>query len=82
MNREQRVQQWIENFNKEIKTVEIEFNSFFKRKSIHEFYKIRIDNEIGFISIELLSREQLPTEIIDAITVALLRSKPRFKSTE
>ena len=80
--KEQRLKQWIENFKQEIKFVEVEFNSFFKKTNLQEFYKINIDNTIGFISIELISREQLPIEIIDAITVALLRSKPRFKLTE
>ena len=80
--KEERVQLWIENFKVEIKAMEIEFDSFFKRSKIDEYYKIRIDSEIGFISIELLNRDQLPIEIIDAFTVALLRSKPRFISTE
>lgn len=76
--KEERVQLWINSLDNEIKAMETEFNSFFKRKNIHDYYKIRIDNEIGFISIELVNREQLPIEVIDTFTVALLRSKPRF----
>ena len=82
MKKEERVNQWLENFAKEIKVVETEFRSFFAKKKIQEYYKVNVDNEIGFISVQLLNREQIPIEIIDAITVALLRAKPLFKSTE
>ena len=77
LKREQRVQQWIKNFNEEIKSVEMEFQSFFVKKSLKEYYRINIDTEIGYISIEILSRKDLPMEIIDSITVAFLRAKPR-----
>jgi hypothetical protein len=76
--KEQRVQKWIDNFNEEIKSVETEFRSFFKKKPLKEYYRINIDNEIGYISIEILDRKDLPMEIIDSITVAFLRAKPRY----
>ena len=80
--KEQRIQQWIKSFNEEILTVELEFKSFFKRKPLKDYYQIKIHEDIGYISIEILNRQELPTEIIDAITVALLRAKPRFKLLE
>lgn len=80
--KEQRIQQWTKNFNEEIALVELEFKSFFKRKPLKAYYHIKIHDDIGYISIEILNRQELPTEIIDAITVALLRSKPRFKLIE
>jgi hypothetical protein len=76
--KEQRVQKWIENFNEEIKSVETEFRSFFRGKPLKEYYKINIDNEIGYISIDIMNRKDLPMEIIDSITVAFLRAKPRY----
>ena len=76
--KEQRVQQWIKNFDEEIKSVETEFRAFFLKKPLKEYYKINIHNDIGYISIEILNRKDLPMEIIDSITVAFLRAKPRY----
>lgn len=76
--KEQRVQKWIENFNEEVKSVEIEFRSFFQKKPLKEYYKINIHSDIGYISIDILNRKDLPMEIIDSITVAFLRAKPRY----
>ncbi|MBE7170497.1 MAG: hypothetical protein INR73_07900 [Williamsia sp.] len=77
--KEQRIQQWIKNFNTEIVSVEAKFASFFKRQPLKDYYQIKVHDDIGYISIDIVNREALPTEIIDAITVALLRAKPRFK---
>lgn len=78
----QRVEQWMRNFGEEVKLVEHEFKKHLQGKPLRDHYQIKIDNEIGYISIEVLKREELPIEIIDALTVAFLRAKPRFKSTD
>lgn len=80
--KEQRIQQWITNFNEQIGLVETEFKSFFKQRPLKDYYQIKVHEDIGYISIEILNRQELPVEIIDAITVALLRAKPRFKLFE
>lgn len=80
--KQQRIQQWIANFNKQIALVETEFASFFKQKPLKDYYQIKVHDDIGYISIEILNRQELTTEIIDAITVALLRAKPQFKLLE
>lgn len=80
--KEQRIQQWIKNLEEEMFGVELEFKSFFKRKPLNDYYQVKVHDDIGYISIEILNRQELPTEIIDAITVALLRAKPRFKLIE
>ncbi|GAA4749259.1 hypothetical protein [Flavisolibacter ginsenosidimutans] len=77
--KEQRIQQWITNFNEQIVLVETEFKSSFKQRPLKDYYQIKVHEDIGYISIEILNRQDLNTEIIDAITVALLRAKPRFK---
>lgn len=76
--KEQRIQQWIKNYNGQIALVETEFASFFKQKPLKDYYQIKVHEDIGYISIDILNRQELPTEIIDAITVAFLRAKPRF----
>lgn len=76
--KEQRIQQWIANFSEQIILVENEFATFFKLKPLKDYYKIIIHEDIGFITIHLLNREDQSLEIINAITVALLRAKPRF----
>lgn len=80
--KEQRIQQWVKSFNEEIALVELEFKSFFKHKRLKDYYQVKVHDDIGYISIEILNRQNLPTEIIDAITVALLRAKPRFRLLE
>ncbi|HUC79949.1 MAG TPA: hypothetical protein VMR70_03500 [Flavisolibacter sp.] len=80
--KEQRIQDWIKAFNEQIISVETEFKSFFKQKPLREYYQIKVHDDIGYISVNILNRQELPIEVIDAITVALLRSKPRFKLFE
>ena len=80
--KEQRIAQWITNFNEQMALVETEFKSFFRQKPMKDYYQIKVHEDIGYISIEIFNRQELPTEIIDAITVALLRAKPRFKLFE
>lgn len=80
--KELRIQQWITAFNEQIALVEVEFKSFFKQRPLKDYYQIKVHEDIGYISIDILNRQELPTEIIDAITVALLRAKPRFRMFE
>lgn len=80
--KEQRIQQWITNFNEQIGLVETEFKPFFRQRPLKDYYQIKVHEDIGYISIEILNRQELSTEIIDAITVALLRANPRFKLLE
>lgn len=75
--KEQHIREWTKNFNEGIALVETEFKSFFKQKPLKEYYQIKVHGDIGYISVDILNREQLPVEIIDAITVAFLRAKPR-----
>lgn len=76
--KEQRIQDWIKAFNEQLIPIEAEFKSFFRHKPLKEFYQIKIHDDIGYISVDIPNRQELPTEIIDAITVAFLRARPRY----
>lgn len=76
--KEQRIQDWIKAFNEQIISVETEFTSFFKQKPLKDYCQIKVHHDIGYISVDIPNRQELPTEIIDAITVAFLRARPRY----
>ena len=68
---------WLEAFEKEADSIQSEFDAFFINKNIKDFYSVRLDEESGYLIIDIKSRDKLPPSIIDRLTVAYLRSKPK-----
>ena len=68
---------WIKDFEKEVKAIEIEFNAFFLSRKIRDYYSLRVNKASGYLSIDINRRDDLPSEVIDRLTVAYLSSKPK-----
>ena len=62
--KEQRIQQWIKNYNGQIALVETEFASFFKQKPLKDYYQIKVHEDIGYISIDILNMVLLSKMIL------------------
>ena len=75
--KEEQLNQWIDAFEKEVGTIEIEFNAFFKDKKLRDYYSLHISKSTGNLSVEINQRDELPPEIIDRLTAAYLTAKPR-----
>ena len=68
---------WIQNFEIEVESIQIEFDAFFLNRKIQDYYELKINRQSGYLSIDVFRREDLPAEIIDRLTVAYLNSKPK-----
>lgn len=71
-----KLNEWVLNFEDEMFAVEAEFSSFFKRRNIKTYYLIQKNTQCGSFSVKLIDRKDLPSEIIDRITEVYLRSRP------
>lgn len=67
---------WIKNFEERVKEIEIEFNAFFKNKPLCSFYFI--DKSKSSLSLHFHDNN-LPNEIVQALTDAFIASKPTSK---
>lgn len=68
--------QWIENFNKEIEGIKISFDAFFVGKPIENYYNLKVDKEQNNIVLELIDEDELPNEVINWIMDAYKKAKP------
>ena len=71
-----KLNEWVRNFESEMSAVETEFSSFFKKRNINTYYLIQKNTHSGSFSVKLIDRLDLPSEIIDRITEVYLRSRP------
>lgn len=75
--KEGQLQLWVTNFEKEVQAIQIEFDAFFRNRKIQDYYRLRVNMESSSISIDIERRDELPSEIIDRLTVAYLKAKPK-----
>ena len=68
---------WAEAFEREVQSIQVEYDAFFIERKIQDFYTLRINEENGYVAIDIISRDDLPAGIIDRLTVAYLNSKPK-----
>jgi hypothetical protein len=74
--KEEKLNKWIENFNKEMDSVQISFDAFFIQKKIDSYYSLKIDKEHNNLLLEMKDADELPNEIVKRITDAYEKSKP------
>lgn len=74
--KEDKLNEWVQNFEQEMPAIQAELNAFFKSRNIHSYYRIQKNIDSGFFSVILIDRLDLPSEIMDRITEAHLRSRP------
>ena len=68
-----KLEKWKENFENEVKNVEIEFDAFFKQKELAEYYSLEIDVSDEW---SLKLSDELPNEIKERLMHVLLSAKP------
>jgi hypothetical protein len=73
---EQKLNIWIENFNKEINNIRVSLDAFFLSKKIDCYYNLKVDKEHNNLILEMNDAEELPNEILNRITDAYSKSKP------
>lgn len=71
-----KVDEWIENFNKEIDSIKVSFDAFFISKPIESYYHLKVDNEHNNLILEMNDADELPNDILKRITDAYSKSKP------
>jgi hypothetical protein len=73
---EQQLNNWIENFSKEMESIQISFDAFFPLKKIDYYYSLQVNKEHNNLILELKHEDELPKEILNRITAAYSNSKP------
>jgi hypothetical protein len=74
--KEEQLNKWIENFNREMEGIQVSFDAFFLQKKIERYYSIKVDKEHNNLTLEMLSLEGLPNEIVNRIIDAFAKAKP------
>lgn len=71
-----KVDEWIENFNEEMDSIKISFDAFFMNKPIDSYYNLKVDNEYNNLVLEMIDEDEVPNEIVNRIMDAFEKSKP------
>ena len=69
-------EQWMANFNEQVKTIQIEFDAFLKNRNLSDYYHFHRDENGELLSLHFLQAHGLPKEIEQALTKAFIKSKP------
>ena len=67
---------WIDNFHKELIHIQIEFDAFFMEGKINDYFDLCVDKKTGMVTIHISKLNELPKQIVDALSEAFIRSKP------
>jgi hypothetical protein len=70
------IDNWTDNFNEEVKNIQLEYDSFFSDRKIQEYYSLEHTKD-NMLSLHFHDVHGLPRMIMSAIEQAFLRSKPR-----
>jgi hypothetical protein len=68
---------WIENFEQELINIQIEFDAFFLKGKIDDYYKLKVDETTGKPSIYIAESNELPKQIEEALSDAFIKSEPK-----
>lgn len=68
-----KLEHWKENFLKEVKNIQIEYDAFFKTKRLEDYYQLLLDESHEW-GLEI--SEELPREIQERLLKLLVTTKP------
>lgn len=68
--------EWIANFNEQVKAVQIEFDAFLKNRELSDYYHFHRNDDGELVSLHFPQTHGLPKEIVQALTEAFIKSKP------
>jgi hypothetical protein len=66
---------WEQNFRDRVKALQVEFNAFFKARSLDSYFRIEKENNSS-LSLHLIDNHELPPEIVKALSAAFVAAKP------
>lgn len=72
-----KLEEWIQNFNDEVASIEIEFDAQFKTGEIENFYNLEIDEANDTLSITIFETNELPNHIAESLKNAVHNTKPK-----
>lgn len=67
---------WIEKFNQELIRIQTEFNAFFAKGKIDDYYNLEVDEKVDVVKINISKSNELPKEIGDALSEAFIKFQP------
>lgn len=70
-----KLERWRENFNNEVQSIQIEFDSFFDNKKLNQFYEIKGDEASQSLSL-VITDDTLPNEIKKRLMNAFETTRP------
>ena len=71
-----KLSRWKENFEGEIKTLQIQFDAFMLPKKLDKFYSLKADEENQNLILEILNLHELPKKIEERIKAIYESSRP------
>lgn len=69
---------WLERFNRELATIELEADAFLIKGKIADYFTIAKDTD-SMLSLHFTDQHDLPNAIVHGITTAFNRSKPESR---
>lgn len=66
---------WLKDFNNEIKSVEVMFDGMLLPGKLHDYYDLKVDN--GSLHMILSTKNDLPKPVVDALYAAFNNSLPK-----
>ncbi len=67
---------WLENFQGGIEKLQIEYDAFFLKEKLRDFYNLKVDKENQHLILEMFNQDKLPKEIESQILKIYETSKP------
>lgn len=74
---EKLIDQWLKDFDEEVSNIEIEFNAYFKKCRIRDYFKIEFDQSSQTPKIQFFDVFDLPKNIQAEIINALQKTRPK-----
>lgn len=67
---------WRDNFKKNVKAIQLEYNSFLLNKNIEDYYSLESNEKDDMLSLHFNDVHGLPRMIMSAIELAFIESMP------
>jgi hypothetical protein len=67
---------WKENFNQELVHIQIQFDSFFTKGKLDDYYTLKEDRKTGMLILNISAHNELPKQIEVELIDAFNKSKP------
>lgn len=73
---ELKLDKWRENFTSEVQNLQIQFDAFFSKKKLNDFYELKVGEVTQNLSLEITDKDELPKEIEERLMDIFYKTKP------